>query len=77
MYGLQNEGPLHQVIGSVITKSGRSIAFPNLYQHYVAPFKLQDPSKSGVRKILVYFLVDPATYITSTATVPPQQVRLR
>lgn len=65
---------MNQHIGSVITKSGRMIAFPNLYQHKVAPFKLTDPSKNGIRKILVFFLVDPATYIPSTSSIPPQQV---
>eukprot|EP00026_Physarum_polycephalum_P004253 Phypoly_transcript_04270.p1 GENE.Phypoly_transcript_04270~~Phypoly_transcript_04270.p1 ORF type:complete len:739 (+),score=165.83 Phypoly_transcript_04270:244-2217(+) len=73
VYGFASEDPLNQQLGNVITQSGRSIAFPNLYQHQVAPFSLADPSKPGHRKILVFFLVDPNTYITSTINVPPQQ----
>ena len=37
----------------------RCVAFPNLYQHQVQPFKLADPEKSGHRKILVFFDVGP------------------
>jgi hypothetical protein len=73
MFGLQDEAQLNQVLGSVITKEGRCIAFPNLLQHQVQPFQLTDPTKPGYRKILVFFLVDPAYRITSTLHVPPQQ----
>ena len=31
-----SEGPLVQDLGSVQTKAGRCIAFPNIYQHCVA-----------------------------------------
>lgn len=62
-----------QDIGSVLTRSGRAVFFPNLYQHRVQPFSLADPSRSGHRKILALFLVDPAIPIISTANVPPQQ----
>jgi len=40
----------------------------------VQPFHLVDPTKPGVRKILVFFLVDPAEPVSSTATVTPQQM---
>jgi hypothetical protein len=40
----------------------------------VQPFKLADPAKPGVRKILVFFLVDPGTPVLSTARVPPQRL---
>jgi hypothetical protein len=40
----------------------------------VQPFKLADPTKRGVRKILVFFLVDPGVRVLSTARVPPQQL---
>jgi hypothetical protein len=73
VYGLHNEEALNQVIGQVITKEGRCVAFPNVFQHQVQPFKLEDPAKPGFRKILVFFLVDPAHRITSTLHVPPQQ----
>eukprot|EP01114_Cavostelium_apophysatum_P009162 TRINITY_DN2223_c0_g1_i3.p1 TRINITY_DN2223_c0_g1~~TRINITY_DN2223_c0_g1_i3.p1 ORF type:complete len:549 (-),score=111.06 TRINITY_DN2223_c0_g1_i3:75-1721(-) len=73
MYGLTNDGPLNQQLGLVETKGGRCIAFPNVLQHRVAPFELQDKTKPGHRKILVFFLVDPTIHVLSTATVPPQQ----
>ena len=72
-YGLEDEQPLNQELGHVVAKEGRSIAFPNLYQHSVEPFELEDKTRPGHRKILVYFLVDPFQRVLSTADVPPQQ----
>jgi len=65
--------PCVQGIGDVITKTDRCIAFPNLYQHQVQPFKLADPKKPGHRKILVFFLVDPTYRVPSATDVAPQQ----
>lgn len=62
-----------QYIGRVITKAGRLLAFPNVFQHQVNPLKLEDPSKPGHRKILALFLIDPYCRIISIANVPPQQ----
>ena len=62
-----------QDIGDVITKTHRCVAFPNLYQHQVQPFKLEDPTKPGHRKILVFFLVDPTQKVLSATDVVPQQ----
>lgn len=62
-----------QDIGDVITKTSRCVAFPNLYQHRVKPFHLEDPTKPGHRKILVFFLVDPTQKILSATDVAPQQ----
>jgi len=62
-----------QELGSVETTQGRCIAFPNVYQHQVQPFRLEDPTKPGVRKIFVAFLVDPTHTIPSATTVAPQQ----
>ncbi|CAF3289403.1 unnamed protein product [Rotaria sp. Silwood2] len=73
VYGLNDRAPLNQMLGEIITKENRCIAFPNIYQHRVAPFELKDPTQSGQRKILVFFLVDPTIRILSTANVPPQQ----
>lgn len=73
VYGLEDEAALNQEYGSVVTCGDRCICFPNTYQHRVAPFSLIDKQRPGVRKILVFFLVDPAVRIVSTATVPPQQ----
>ena len=73
LYGVQQDGPKVQEIGQIVTREGRLLAFPNVFQHRVAPFKLEDPSKPGHRKILALFLVDPYCRIISTANVPPQQ----
>ncbi|WP_424215005.1 DUF4246 domain-containing protein [Streptomyces sp. BI20] len=73
VYGLENEGALNQVLGSAATPAGRCLAFPNVLQHRVAPFRLADPERPGHRKILAFFLVDPAAEIVSTSDVPPQQ----
>lgn len=61
-----------QNIGSVLTRPGSAVFFPNTYQHRVQPFSLADRSKPGHRKILALFLVDPAIPVISTANVPPQ-----
>ncbi|MGW2589119.1 DUF4246 domain-containing protein [Streptomyces sp. NPDC001515] len=73
VYGLENEGPLNQTLGSVETRAGRCLAFPNLLQHRVSPFRLVDPTRPGHRKILAFFLVDPSETLVSTSDVPPQQ----
>ncbi|KAJ7691589.1 hypothetical protein B0H17DRAFT_1159769 [Mycena rosella] len=75
LYGMRRDEPCIQDSGSVETKAGRSIAFPNLYQHRVSPFKLSDPTKPGLRKILVFFLVDPTVRILSATNIPPQQLK--
>ena len=62
-----------QDVGDVITKTHRCVAFPNLYQHQVQPFGLEDPTKPGHRKILVFFLVDPTQRVLSATDVAPQQ----
>ncbi|WP_030324589.1 DUF4246 domain-containing protein [Streptomyces flavochromogenes] len=73
VYGLEDEDALNQVLGSASTPAGRCLAFPNILQHRVSPFRLADPSRAGHRKILAFFLVDPSEKIVSTSDVPPQQ----
>ena len=73
VYGLRNEEALVQPLGAVDTCNGRCIAFPNVYQHRVAPFSLLDPTQPGHRSILNLFLVDPTVTILSSSRVPPQQ----
>ncbi|RAL15816.1 DUF4246 domain-containing protein [Aspergillus homomorphus CBS 101889] len=68
-----NDGHFTQDLGSVLCNEGRLLTFPNTVQHRVAPFALADPTKSGHRKILALFLIDPNRRIISTANVPPQQ----
>ncbi|THA57982.1 DUF4246 domain-containing protein [Streptomyces sp. A1136] len=73
VYGLENEDALNQTLGSASTPAGRCLAFPNILQHRVGSFRLVDPTRPGHRKILAFFLVDPAEQIVSTSDVPPQQ----
>lgn len=60
-------------LGSVLTREGRLLVFPNVFLHKVEPFGLLDKTRPGHRKLVALFLVDPATPILSTANVPPQQ----
>ncbi|MGW0636974.1 DUF4246 domain-containing protein [Nocardia salmonicida] len=73
VFGLADEDILNQDLGSVQATTGRCVAFPNILQHRVAPFRLQDPTRNGHRKILAFFLVDPSITIVSTSDIPPQQ----
>lgn len=73
VFSIDPAGPTLQTVGRVLTREGRLLTFPNLYQHCVSPFELADKTKPGHRKILALFLVDPAVPIISTANVPPQQ----
>ena len=59
VFGCEDGGPGLQFVGSVDTREGRLLTFPNILQHQVQPFSLVDPSKPGHRKILALFLVDP------------------
>lgn len=72
-YGTCSHESSVQDVGTVLTKQGRLLAFPNVLQHRVGAFELDDKSKPGHRKIVAFFLVDPATPVISTANVPPQQ----
>lgn len=71
--GIRSDDAPFQEIGSVLTRPGRLLAFPNVFQHKVQPFRLRDPTKPGHRKILAMFLVDPNIRVLSTGVVPPQQ----
>lgn len=73
IYGFQNDGEGLQTLGSVLTRQGRLVAFPNTKQHRVEPFSLADRSRPGHRKILALFLVDPGNRVISTANVLCQQ----
>ncbi|KAI1880576.1 hypothetical protein JX265_000816 [Neoarthrinium moseri] len=68
-----NAAPCIQNYGSVETPEGRLLAFPNIFQHCVSPFRLVDPTKPGHRRFIALWLVDPHLRIISTANVPPQQ----
>ncbi|KAF2650993.1 hypothetical protein K491DRAFT_720260 [Lophiostoma macrostomum CBS 122681] len=72
-YGVTDQQSAVMDLGSVLTRQGRLLAFPNVLQHKVQPFELIDETKPGHRKILAMFLIDPHTRILSTANVPPQR----
>lgn len=73
VFGCSNWGSSVQYIGAVETREGRLLTWPNILQHQVQPFQLEDPTKEGHRKILALFLVDPNIRIISTANVPCQR----
>ncbi|KAI0824558.1 hypothetical protein BC628DRAFT_420356 [Trametes gibbosa] len=73
-YGLPRGAALNQEFGDIVAAEDKCVAFPNTYQHRVAPFGLIDRTKPGHRKILALFLVDPTITILSTTRVPPQQM---
>ena len=73
LLGCGNGTECLQSYGSVETRHGRLLAFPNCFQHRVTPFELQDPTKPGYRRLIALWLVDPYMRITNTGNVPPQQ----
>src|ERR1700722_6903140 len=73
-WGLTDGDSCHQYIGSVHTRTGLGLVFPNIYQHRHTPFQLLDPSKEGHQTVVSFFLVDPEIQpIISTSSVAPQQ----
>ncbi|KAK7934875.1 hypothetical protein PG985_000370, partial [Apiospora marii] len=74
-FGISNEEHAVKELGSVLTRTGRLLTFPNVLQHKLSGFELADPTKPGHRKILAMFLVDPRIPVISTANVPPQDRR--
>ncbi|KAJ5497077.1 hypothetical protein N7463_009064 [Penicillium fimorum] len=71
--GYWNGTEVTQELGGVVCQEGRLLTFPNSVQHKVSPFSLADRSKSGHRKILALFLIDPHRQVISSANVPPQR----
>ncbi|KAJ8328649.1 hypothetical protein O5D80_003121 [Batrachochytrium dendrobatidis] len=73
VYGIDQESPHSQYIGSLELPNGRCAVYPNRYQHKEQSFELADPTQPGHCKILTFFVVNPACRIVSTAHVAPQQ----
>lgn len=74
VYGFKDGDIMNKRVGDVKCQEDRLLIFPNGFQHHVDPFELKDKSKSGHRKILCMFLVDPYNKkVVTTAQVPPQQ----
>ncbi|KDQ11857.1 hypothetical protein BOTBODRAFT_431176 [Botryobasidium botryosum FD-172 SS1] len=59
LYGVDRDESCVQHRGHIVTKGGRCIAFPNIYQYQIQPFALVDQNKPGHRKIVALFLIDP------------------
>jgi hypothetical protein len=74
IFGCENWASAIQNIGSVVTSEDRLLTWPNVLQHQVQPFEIEDPTKPGHRKILALFLVDPHIRVISTSRVPPQRL---
>ncbi|EFI27114.1 hypothetical protein CC1G_14939 [Coprinopsis cinerea okayama7 len=74
VYGCEDREGAVQYVGAVETREGRLLTFPNILQHQVQPFSLNDKTKPGHRKILALFLVDPHIRVISTAHVPAQRM---
>ena len=72
-YGTRQDHSFIFDLGSVLTRPGRFLVFPNALQNNVQPFSLVDPTQPGHRKLLAMFLVDPHVPVLSTAHVPPQR----
>lgn len=73
-YGLSEVDQTFKYSGSEDSPLGRVLIFPNVFQHKLDPFELKDKSKSGHRKIMYLFVVDPYNNIIKTTdSVPPQQ----
>ncbi|OAJ44634.1 hypothetical protein BDEG_27844 [Batrachochytrium dendrobatidis JEL423] len=73
VYGIDQESPRNQYIGSLELPNGRCVVYPNRYQHKEQSFELADPTQPGHCKILTFFVVNPSRRIVSTAHVAPQQ----
>lgn len=73
-WGLRDNYPCRQFIGTVPVRNGLAISFPNIYQHRLRRVRLTDDRTEGRLTILAFFLIDPdIPPILSTIDVPPQQ----
>lgn len=60
-------------LGSVATPEGRLLVFPNSHIHKLSEICVAHGAAEGRRRVIVFWLVDPAVRIPSTGDVPPQQ----
>ncbi|KAK6515769.1 hypothetical protein TWF281_004359 [Arthrobotrys megalospora] len=67
--------PESRVLGGVLAKDNRAVAYPNILEHRARSFELIDKTKPGYQKMLIFFLCDPSEShkIPTTRTVAPQQ----
>jgi hypothetical protein len=74
LFGVRDEGPAFQELGSVSIRQGRLITFPNCLRHRLESFELVDKARPGRCRFLTLLLVDPYYRICSTRNVPPQRL---
>jgi hypothetical protein len=74
LFGVQNERPAFQELGSVSIRQGGLITFPNCLRHRLESFELVDKGRPGRCRFLTLWLVDPSYRICSTRNVPPQRL---
>jgi hypothetical protein len=60
-------------LGSVETRAGRIIVFPNSHVHKLNQLSLAAGATEGRRRVIVFWLVDPSVTIPSTRDVQAQQ----
>ncbi|OGM43098.1 hypothetical protein ABOM_008234 [Aspergillus bombycis] len=73
LFGVKDDKPALQELGSVTIGQGRLIVFPNALHHRMEPFELISKSEPGHLRFLTLWLVDPYYRICSTRNVPPQR----
>ncbi|KAK1835685.1 hypothetical protein QBC39DRAFT_148702 [Podospora conica] len=71
--GGDDTSPSLQKYGSVVTREGRLLAFPNIFHHRVSGFRLADASRPGHHRFIALWLVNPTVRIINTGNIPPQQ----
>ncbi len=54
VFGLDNDAPLCQPVGSVTCLQGRVVCWPNTLQHQVQNFSLVDKTRPGHRKVRLH-----------------------
>jgi hypothetical protein len=74
LFGVQNERPAFQELGSVSIRQGGLITFPNCLRHRLESFELVDKARPGRCRFLTLWLVDPSYRICSTRNVSPQRL---
>lgn len=71
----QMDGGDVRPLGTAKTPAGRALVWPNSHIHKVSKMDSSD-GKDAIRRILVFWLVNPDTPIVSTANVPKQQGKM-
>jgi hypothetical protein len=66
-----HEGEMNRYLGCIKCDEGSSAVFPNSLQHRVKEFHLIPGAETGIRTILVFFVIDPEKRIISTADIQP------